>query len=689
MVIRNVTDFLREQGRRGRRAVCCLGTCSGMVYNVVSPGLPQTSEISTPRNHPQALIKGLILNSRRFPYVFLAAVVLLLYWPATRFQFVNYDDPFFVTGNYHVLTGLSRDSIAYAFTTLMGFYHPITWLSLMLDSYLFGHAPTAFHVTNIWLHVANCLLVFRLMWRMLGSKWVAFAIAVLFAVHPANVESVAWVSERKGLLATLFFLLSALSYLRYFESRRCRFAVFALFLYLLSLLSKPTYMVAFPAILFAFNWLGINQTHANGGLAGRGIFADTAVKDAPLGLRYGFPIVAAILATAAGYITIVAERNMGTLEPITHYSIYDRMVTVPMFYMISLGEVVAPQPISPVHLWSLPGWASLIAAASFLVLLTLFFIKLRHRMPQLLFGWIWFVTMLFPVCGIFKIGDEITDHRYLYLPMVGVFVILSGLAERFTRSAAAQKVAIYATSACAIVCFLYSFAILPIWRDSGSLWTFALRHPNGNWLAANNLAAFYLNANNTDGAEGWLKYAFVLNPQSVPALSNVGQLYALRGQYRKALVMFSEAERIAPLNGDIQSDLGWTLSKLGRDSEALNHYDKSVNLDPANSETLTQYAQLLTADFSSDRPQLLEALQLERDAEKLNSQLNHGTNFDYGVMITMAKTESCLGNSGVAKELASRAYSLAYGRGDSGAAAAAREIIGKTSVKPSDPEPVK
>lgn len=596
----------------------------------------------------------------------LILAALALYAPVIKYGFVNYDDPFFVKDNPYVSSGLSPVSIRFAVSSFLGFYHPVTWLSLILDQHLFGHNASAFHLTNIWLHALNAVLVFKLAWRISSHKYWAFGTALLFVVHPANVESVAWISERKGLLSAFFFLAALTSYQTWLE-RGCKpYLLLGMAAYVLSLLSKPNHLVMFPVLLTAlyfWNRRQANRTSPPPSAPGQGKAVALAT------------VCAVALSTIAGLLTIGAERKLGALRSFSDYSLEERIAMVPVFYVKSLSNSLLPSPISPVDLWRFPGVLPVLGASVVLTILTVLFVRLWRRRPFLILAWTWFVCILLPMSGIFKHADQLTAHRYLYMPIVGVMGCILWLLIRLVRNSPSLKYAVIVSVGLWVVAYsAYARSIMGIWRDSTSLWTYALAHTDGNFVAANNLAVCYIEAGQVTSAQRLLRSALACHPDYYEAYYNLGITLAGQEKHRQALVMFGRAERLEPKNCELQALIARVYTKLGNLTEATNRYEKALSYDARAVAVIRDYARML-AEHCSAPAQLERSLELDEAERVLVRRMNQGRETDYSSLLRSAATNARLQRKGLARELAFRALLMANEVRDGEAAPNARRLL--------------
>jgi hypothetical protein len=501
-----------------------------------------------------------------FICVLLIGVVLGSYWPGLRNGFV-YDDSGYVVNNYPIHNGLTVSGLAWAYTTFhTGNWHPVTWISHMLDTGNFQANPAGHHLTSLLLHMANTLLLFGALTIMTGLPWRSAFVAALFAAHPLHVESVAWVSERKDLLSMFFGLLAILAYVRYTQRQamlrdlrlspdsqthhrpafpqhsRVSYLLVAL-AFLLALMSKPM-LASLPFLLLLLDYWPLGRGQGTG---------DRGQKEADT--RYPTPITRLLwekaplfaMAAASAVVTMMAQREGATVATTANVPIGARVANAAvaavayvrkMFWPDDLA-VFYPHPLNTLPWWHVAGSVALLVAVSVLVF--------RYRARRyLVVGWLWYLITLVPVVGIVQVGGQAMADRYTYLPLTGLFIILAwGLPDvlRGRRGVAVLTLgAVLATGAMTAATRLQ----VRHWKDDLALFTQAARHTRNNWVAQNQLACVHI-AGREPG---------------------------------RALPHAREAVRIQPYNANSRVLLGLVLTRLGRLDEAEDVLIDAVVMAP-------------------------------------------------------------------------------------------------------------
>jgi protein O-mannosyl-transferase len=542
----------------------------------------------------------------------LFVATLLLYAPALSHRFVNLDDNHYVSDNLRVTGGLTAENVYWAFHTFtMGHWHPLTWLSHMLDCQLFGINPAGHHASSVLLHAFNALLLFLLLARATGAPVRSFLVAALFAAHPLNVESVAWVAERKTVLCTLFSFLTLAAYGWYARTQSLLRYLLVLIGFLLALMAKSM-AVTLPVAMLLIDYWPLQR------------LGPIAPASDPSGTRptlWGLvleklPLL--LISLIFSYLAVLAQHSTGTL--IVTLPLQRRLQNAAVAYVAYIGKALWPARLSVFYPYSnsAPSWTMLGLALLLLTALTVLSLRLR-RQPYLAAGWIFFLVTLLPVIGIIQVGGQAMADRYAYTPLIGLFVIavwgLDALRERLRLSAAPLCLA----ALCAVAALGVATRVtLSYWQDSLTLFTHAERVvEKPDELIEVNLGLAYDSLNQPEEALRHYEIADTINPhsylahynigryllqhnragESIPesqqaiqdsgspqitafALGNLGEAYLVLGDYAHAEPAFAEALRIDP--GSIPSLLGrgQALLRMQRFPEAEDQFAQALSLNP-------------------------------------------------------------------------------------------------------------
>jgi hypothetical protein len=390
----------------------------------------------------------------------LVLATLVLYGTVTHHEFLDYfDDDFYVTKNIHVSTGLNLGNVVWAFGFHEANWHPLTWFSHMADCQLFGLSPGPQHFVNVVLHAVNVLLLFWLMQMATGAVWRSFLVAALFAVHPLNVETVAWVAERKSLLCTLFSLLTIAAYGGYIRQPSWKKYLVVIAAFSLALMSKPM-AVSLPLVLLLLDYWPLERYE---GLKLRHKWMRLSMEKLPLFL----------LTAASCVVTIAAQRSVGAVPDSSELPLSLRLENAAVSYVAYIGKMLWPAKLAVFypHPWHSLPWPDVIASAVILVGITMTVLYF-YRGRYLAMGWFLFVTTLIPVIGIVQVGRQAMADRYAYVPCIGLFIIIAwGLGSMVHATAIPRLV-----PAVAALCLILAFAAatsryLPYWQNGVKLFT--------------------------------------------------------------------------------------------------------------------------------------------------------------------------------------------------------------------------
>jgi hypothetical protein len=449
--------------------------------------------------------------------------------------FVDYDDDIYVTRNLDVLQGISFEAIASDFTTTRSnHWHPLTWLSLQSDveACLDGQGlqPSVFHRTNLILHIANVLLLFGLLRRITGSAYRSAVVAGLFAVHPLHVESVAWVTERKDVLSTLFWLVATLAYVIYTEKATAtRYGLF-LIAYVLGLLSKPM-LITLPVTLLLLDYWPLRR------------FATRSMQRV---LSEKAPLFC--LALASAVMSLRAQQLGGGIKSGEYFSVGERVGNAINAYGIYLFQTTWPVNLAPFYPVPAGGFSELrtTCVAMVLLLLTAIPVRAAWRCPYLIVGWLWYLVTLAPVSGVVQLGSYAHADRYTYVPSIGLFIALVwGITALVPRLYRPRLLLPAAALVLAIAVFL-SRNQVATWHDSLALWEHACAVTPDNFIARTHLASAYQETGRLDEAEASFVDAVKLRPDLALARFNLGQNYLRQGKLNCAEQCFREAIAIEP-----------------------------------------------------------------------------------------------------------------------------------------------
>src|SRR5436309_10195782 len=411
------------------------------------------------------------LRQPAFICLWLALVTLLAYVPVFQARFVGYDDPGYVTANPHVLSGITLANLRWAFVTNeVGNWHPVTWISLMLNSQYFGSGAGAFHAVNLLLHVANTLLLFLWLLRATEAKWRSALVAALFALHPLHVESVAWISERKDVLSTLFWMLALLTYTDYAKTGRISRYFFALLLFGIGLMAKPM-LVSLPFVLLLLDYWPLRR------FAERRTFGLLIEK---------LPFLTLSIASSVVTLLVQREKAMTALDKVPIFLRLENAVIACIAY---IGKMFSPTGLAVIYPYNRhPSLVRALLSLAALVIASAVAILIRRHKPYLFTGWFWFLITLAPVIGIVQVGSQSMADRYTYIPLIGLFVILAwGGWDALNRLRIPPFAQALGASIALVLCAGLTREQLRYWHDGIALFQHALNVTVANGVAEANL----------------------------------------------------------------------------------------------------------------------------------------------------------------------------------------------------------
>ena len=536
---------------------------------------------------PVSLQVNLPSTTHRHTTIFcllLVAATLAFYNPIVRNRFVDFDDSSYIVKNAHVQSGLNWSTIKWSLTTFYeGNWHPLTWWSHALDVQIFHLNPAGHHYTNLLLHCASAVVLFLLLQRATGCTLVSLMVAALFALHPVNVESVAWAAERKNVLSMLFCLLALDAYDRYARSGRRTLYWAVAWLFALGLMAKPQ-IVTLPFVLLLWDYWPLGRSGLRSQVSG--VRKDHSFW--PL-VWDKWPLF--LLAAADSVITVIAQRAGNTVRTFAEVTPSARVENVFVSYARYLGKAFWPAKLAPLYphpqnsltLWQVGGAIALLAAISALVF------HFRDR-RYLVVGWLWFLGTLVPMVGIITVGEQAMADRYAYLPFVGLFIAIVWGARELTSEAKIPQAALLASAAIVlVVCGWLSHRQLSYWADDETLWRYTLSVTERNYVAHNDLAIALAKADRSDEAVAEFRAARMLHKYPASQVVTLA-VYELRVGHPREAVEECQAALDATSDPKVRevasSQMGRALLQLGRYDQAAARYADALKMNPNDADAL-------------------------------------------------------------------------------------------------------
>jgi protein O-mannosyl-transferase len=530
--------------------------------------------------------------------VALVVLTVLVYQPVLQSRFLGLDDDDYLTSNPNVQHGLTAAGVKWAFTSFHASnWHPLTWMSHTLDWQLYGSGPIGHHAANLVIHVANVLLLFWVLTLLTGMAWRSAFVAALFAIHPLHVESVAWVSERKDVLSTLFWLLTMLAYVTYARRGGAARYVLVVVLYALGLMAKPM-LVSLPIVLLMLDWWPLQKRGTEPFLhSGPPVSSSLPAKRA---LSAFLPLFA--MAAGSCLVTVIAQRAGGAVATFEKFPIGSRIANSLVSYATYLWQMVWPSGLACHYPYHRPGAEVVAGAAALLAAISVLAILTRKRRPYIAFGWMWYLVTLVPVIGLVQVGSQAHADRYTYVPLVGIFVAIAwGAAELGGRRLApVAGVVIVALAVAANIQVRY-------WENDCTLFGHALRVTRDNGFAHNNYGVALDDRGQPDLAIYHYERAIEIDRHDPEARFNLATMLLNRGRNEEAAAHYREGLKSLPDDARAHHCLAVVLSRLGRVEEAFEEYSTAMKLDPHNPLVLYDIGTLESELGRSD--QALEHLQ--------------------------------------------------------------------------------
>jgi tetratricopeptide (TPR) repeat protein len=542
--------------------------------------------------------------------IFLAAMVWVVFGQTLGFGFVNFDDNEYIYENPIVQEGLTFPGILWAFTHVWASnWHPLTWLSHMLDCQCYGLNAGGHHLTNVLLHMATVILLFLVLRRMTGCLWRSAFVAAVFAIHPLRVESVAWLAERKDVLSGLFFMLTLGAYVRYARHSRspARYGLVVLW-FALGLMCKPM-LVTLPFVLLLLDYWPLNRLQTN---AGTEPVYRLARRQIPRRLIFEkLPLLGLTVASCA--ITILAQTRV--IQSSGNLSLPTRMGDALISYVAYMDQMFWPSDLAVVYPLTAGGVRVAEAALSLVVLagISMGVYILRRRCPYLLTGWVWYLIMLLPVIGILQVGVQARADRYTYLPQIGLYLLLTWAVTDWCARWRYHRLVLGSVSAVILVALIFcARAQTAYWQNSETLWTHTLACTSNNFIARDGLGNALFEKGKVDEAVVQYQKALEINPDYAEACNNLGNALLQKGKVDEAIAQLQRAQQLKPDYAEACNNLGNALLQKGNVAEAIAHVQRALQLKPdfANAHDVLGNALLQKGNVAEAITQFQEALQI-------------------------------------------------------------------------------
>ena len=545
---------------------------------------------------------------KRVVVTVLLLATVVCYARVVGFDFIALDDPGYVTTNVRLAEGLSWDNTRWAFTTgRQANWHPLTWLSLMLDAELGGIRPPLFHLTNLLLHLLATLVLYGVFQRMNAAPWRNAFVAAVFALHPLHVESVAWVSERKDVLSGLFWMLTLWAWVRYAERPTPSRYSTVVVLFAMGLMAKPM-LVTLPLVLLLLDYWPLGRM--------TGKRRDLFTRWGPLWDK--LPL--GLLALASAVITIYVQAAGGATSTLERLPLGTRTANALIAYVAYIGKALWPQALALPYPYRLEVLTPLrvSAAALLLAAITIAAVVSARRRPYLLVGWLWYVITLLPVIGLVQVGSQAMADRYTYVPLIGLSIIVAwGLPHHRAVAAVVLGVVL----ALAVRCYVQ----VGYWRDTVTLFSHGVAVTRDNATAHNVLGLGLAATGRNDEALAHYRQAVAILPSHIDANVNLGAALARNGLTDDAIARYEIALRQAPDDPTILGNLAAAYIAQGRMKEAAIRLSRALVADPENALNHRRLATILALEGDDDEAMRHFRTALETDPGETEARIGLAT----------------------------------------------------------------
>lgn len=540
-------------------------------------------------------------------YLALVLTTIIAFEQVRYNNFVDYDDHEYITENSHVQAGLTRESILWAFTTqAISNWHPLTWLSHMLDCQLFGVNPAGHHIVNVLFHIINTLLLFAVFKKMTGAVWPSAFIAAAFALHPQHTESVAWAAERKDVLSTLFWLLTMAAYVRYTKKLSVSSYLPVILFFALGLMAKPM-LVTLPFVLLLLDFWPLNRLQPV-----------NKINSAGRLIAEKIPLF--VLAAASSLVTFLAQQSGGAMNWGRSFPLTVRISNALFAYLCYIGKMFYPTRLAVLYPHPGFGLATYKPVISFAILLLLSaaVICFSRRRRYLATGWLWFIGTLVPVIGLVQVGAQIMANRYTYVPSIGIFIIVAwGSAELLAKFKYKKIVLAVSASLVLTAMLICTRAQVLLWKNELTLFGHAVAVTSDNYIMRHDYGVALSDRGLFDEAFIQYKESVRINPEYDKPHNNLGAVFAVQGDYDQAIKHFSIALRIKPANENAHNNIARAFFLKGQIADSVRHYKESIRLEPDDPEVISALAWVLATTKDSKFRNAEEAVQLAENACRL------------------------------------------------------------------------
>jgi protein O-mannosyl-transferase len=526
----------------------------------------------------------------------LAILTVTTFWSLKDCGFINFDDTVYVYENAYVQSGLNWNSIGQAFSSelaeLSCHWHPLTWLSLMLDYQIFGLNPHGYHLMNLLFHIMNTILLFLIFHRMTKTLWPSAFVAAVFAIHPLHVESVAWIAERKDVLSTFFCMLTMGAYSYYVEYPGFRRYFFVLLFFALGLMAKPM-LVTLPFVLLLLDYWPLQRFQkikTDHKIQTEVFEKETLEVSKPADPEYKWSLIYPLLwekvplfalAILSSIATYIAAQS-GGLKSMEAFPLGARIGNAFISYIAYIGKMIWPSNLAVFYPYPtlLVPW-QVLGSVILLIAITLAVFRMVKRSPYLATGWLWYIGTLLPVIGIVQAGSQAIADRYTYIPLIGLFIMVAWGVPDLLKKWKYRKEILLTLYALSILCLsIITWTQVGYWQDSITLFNHTLKVTDDNWLAYNSRGVAYKDLGNYGQAIEDYDRAIKIKPGYADAYNNRGLAYNGLRNYSQAIEDLNRAIKFKPRNAEAYNNRGIAYKGIGNYSQAIEDYGRAIEIRP-------------------------------------------------------------------------------------------------------------
>jgi len=553
--------------------------------------------------------------------LFLTVATFCTYSQIQDHEFIHLDTRSIFTHNLNVQAGLTIENFKWAFTTPhLANWEPVTWLSHMLDCQLYGLHPKGHKLTNLFLHIASALILFIVLLRMTGALWQSGFVATMFALHPLNVESVVWIAERKNVLSTFFWLMTMWTYFHYTEKPTFKRYGLVFLFFTLGMMSKPM-LVTLPFALLLLDYWPLRRLKLGQESDSNENLEKTTTKRSEVFRLVLEKAPLFLLTVGLSIVTVYYQNIAGALKSLDLFPLQVRLTNAIVSYLEYLGKMIWPSGglsiLYPHPGNALPRWQGILCG-TVLVGITIISIRLIRKVPYFAVGWFWYLGTLVPVIGIVQVGAQAMADRYAYVPLIGIFIILTwGIPELISKWRYKEKVLSISGGIIIFALMITTWGQVSHWKNSITVFEHAIsvidKEYPGFALIHNNLGIALGAEEKNEEAISHFKKAIKLNPEHARAHNNLGIALGAEGKNEEEISHYKMAIKLDPDFAVAHNNLGSALDAEGKNEEAISHYKMAIKLNPEYADAHYNLGSALDAEGKNE-----EAISHYKMAIKLN-----------------------------------------------------------------------